>query len=757
MIDILSRQLALKASTKATSALSQIAALTGSRQAIIPTMLGAIGDGAHPTQDQAAFASAITALIASASNVPDGTWDLSQYQNGLAIEPGVYNAGNLTITGNGNVHLVARIPGTVVIVVPSSQYFLQIAGYVNSFNCDGIVFVGGNGAVHFTGTGNSVGGIVRFTRCMFVNYAVASITNESSDQPYVKIDNCVFYGTSTSKAIAWGGDSAGMTIRDNVFLLNAYHIKLSSPNGAVLIEKNDFIEFSNGVRQADIWLTPTASATIRDNKFGPENTTTPATRILIANEDTSSGSTRAAHPPITTLTTGTASNLIIEDNICSENTGGVPFITCYVKEVDNWQMRGNAFQGAEYSYVVSFPNGVAADATSESSFFEFQIASSSGGNRPAKRFADATFAMVHDYGCFWPGDANMVEVYPVSDNPLLGVVVNGLVPSLRGNYGSVTRTIIPDGDGTLMWENVVVSGNSTGEIIGFNPGAAGGRFFLEVELGQATANTLAQIKVEVFNYSNNAFALSREVVLPANVSSFRLPVHIPANASPGSWQLRVYCDANSGYVSGTANAFTIGRMLLNSGAGRIGRKAVLDKYLPVPRNRTMLGAASGAFPTGWVWNGVAGLTASVVDGGCDASGYYFDLSLSGTTSAAGTCYLRCDTSKSIAIAAGSTTWEYIWPLLLQSGSFANFTAQSGADGTSGPVGVHYVAYNTAGIYAGENSLTACTPGASIGTYGSSGSYSGAGFADPCLVVQFASGVAVSAVIRVYQPTIRRVV
>ena len=755
MIDILSRQLALKASTQATSALSQITALTGTRQAIIPTTLGAMGDGAHPTQDQAAFASAITALIASASNVPDGTWDLSQYQNGLAIEPGVYNAGNLTITGNGNVHLVARIPGTVVIVVPSSDYFLNIAGAVNSFNCDGIVFVGGNGAVHFTNTGNSVGGIIRFTRCMFVNYAVAAITNEASDQPYLKVDNCVFYGTSTSKGIAWGGDSAGATIRDNAFLLNAYHIKLSSPNGAVLIDKNDFIEFSNGVRQADIWLTPTASATIRNNKFGPENTTTPATRILIANENTASGTGRAAHPPITTTTTGTASNLIIESNICSENTGGVPFITCYVMEADNWQMRGNSFQGAEYSTVVSFPNGVAADATSESSFFEFQLASSVGGNRPAKRFADASFAMVYDYGGFWPGDPNMVEVYPVSDNALLGVVANGLLPLLRGSYGSVTRTVLADGDGTLMWENVVVSGTGAGEIIGFNPGAGGGRFFLEVELGQATSNTLAQVKVDIFNYSNSSYALSREVVLPANVSSFRIPVHIPANASPGSWQLRVYADANSGYVSGTANAFTIGRMLLNSGGGRIGRRGVLDKFpVMAPRNRAMLGAASGTFPTGWNFAGLGGLTASVAGGGMDANGYYMDLSLTGTTTAAGTCYLRADASHSLQLNA-SQTWEYVWPLLLKSGSFTNFTIVTASDGATGPVGIHAVGYNSSGSYTGELNMTACTPGATAAPYGTAATFSNFAI-DPCLTFQFASGVAVSAVIRVYQPTIRRV-
>ena len=754
MIDILSRQLALKASTQAAAAISQMAAISSLPQAIVPTVLGAIGDGAHAVADQAAFASAISALIASASTLPDGSADLSRYQNGLAIEPGIYNAANLTISGGGNVHLVARIPGTVVIVVPSSQYFLNISGYVNSFNCDGIVFVGGNGAVHFTNTGNSVGGIIRFTRCMFVNYAVAAITNESSDQPYLKVDNCVFYGTSTSKGIAWGGDSAGATIRDNVFLLNAYHIKLSSPNGAVLIAKNDFIEFSNGVRQADIWMTPTASATIRDNKFGPENSTTPATRILIANENTASGTGRAAHPPITTTTSGTATNLIIEGNICSENTGGVPFVTCYVMEVNNWQMRGNSFQGAEYSYVVSFPNGVNADATSESSFFEFQLASAVGGNRPAKRFADATFAMVHDYGGYWPGDANMVEVYPVSDNALLLVVGNGLVPSLRGSYGGVTRTVIPDGDGTLMWENVVVAGTGAGELIGFNPGAGGGRFFLEVELGQATANTLSQVKVDVFNYSTSSYALSREVVLPANVSSFRIPLHIPANASPGSWQLRVYADANSGYVSGTANAFTIGRMLLNSGAGRLGRKALLDRYPPVPRNRTMLGGASGTFPTGWNFATIAGLTASVAGGGCDANGYYFDLSLSGTTTAAGTCYLRPDASQSMQLNA-SQTWEYVWPLLLKSGSFTNFTAQSGGDGTSGPIGVHAVGYNSSGSYTGEMTMTACTPGATAAPYGTSATFSNYAI-DPCLTFQFASGVAVSAVIRVYQPTIRRV-
>ena len=47
MIDILSRQLALKASTQAAAAISQMAAISSLPQAIVPTVLGAIGDGAH--------------------------------------------------------------------------------------------------------------------------------------------------------------------------------------------------------------------------------------------------------------------------------------------------------------------------------------------------------------------------------------------------------------------------------------------------------------------------------------------------------------------------------------------------------------------------------------------------------------------------------------------------------------------------------------------------------------------------------------
>jgi hypothetical protein len=57
-----------------------------------------VGDGASAAADQDGMDAAIAAMIASRSNEPLGIFGPLEYQNGIVLEPGIYDAGDLPST-----------------------------------------------------------------------------------------------------------------------------------------------------------------------------------------------------------------------------------------------------------------------------------------------------------------------------------------------------------------------------------------------------------------------------------------------------------------------------------------------------------------------------------------------------------------------------------------------------------------------------------------------------------------------------------
>jgi len=772
MIDLISRKLATQASTNAAAALLAITSKAPSL-----AQLGAVGDGNHPTDDQTAFQSAITAIMNSLSTAPTGVDDIATFQSGVMLEPGIYDAGGLTQAG-GAVRIVARVPGTVVIRIPANQYFMTVSGSVQAIQVEGITFVGGKGAFQFTNTGGNVRLLHSFSRCCFYNYTECAISNSAGDHPYLRVRDCMFFGANGASTIgvAWGGYLDQGLIQDCAFLQNAYHIKMGPGlSSTFTIRHNDFISWGSITTLADIWVVPNSSdsfgvnsgfgSLITENKFGNENQNTSSPRILIAAESTTLGTSRANRPPATT-DSGYLSQLIITNNVISGVAGiTAPVIESRITEVRNLEWRGNKFNGGAYGSIINWTNRTTGYNPTTNSVFEFTAADVGSSGLAAQRFSNISFGQLFDYAGLFPGDPNNVLVWPVSDNPAMTLLGSGIAPSARGTFGGASKARAADPSGGMDYDLVTCaqagSGNGLAMGLGTGAPAAGGPIFVEMALQQAPARSVAQVTVEVFNYATSTLAMQRIVSLPATTGYLRLPVVLPAHATPSAWQLRIY---PSGTVTtGTADSFITGDWIVNTGDGRIGRAKALAAFPVLPRNQAMVATAAATLPLGWsINNPVAGLTYSVARVGTDAYGSFFDLTLSGSTTGNGNFLIFPDSTHVIEAAAGQC-WQFYAPVRLMAGSVGNFSSLASPDGVSGQMSLSISLYSAAGAYISQYD-SGFTPGAGFARYGradwgsSTLPFNGStGEIKPYLRISLASGVTVNATLRIYTPTIRRLI
>lgn len=553
------------------------------RQALVPS---APADAPAGPGDQAAFETTIAAINRSLSAAPTGRFDYAAYQNGAVIEPGIYEAGGLVLPpapGASAVRLVARIPGTVIIRIPAGQYFLTVQGQVNAVQVDGITFVGGKGAFHFTYAGGNVNLMQSFTRNVFLDYTECAIANAAKDHPYLRVRDNVFMGARDAHTvgIAWGGYLDQGVIEDNAFLQDAYHLKLGPRlSSTMLVRHNDFLNWGGPVNRtrADVWILPNISEpygvnsgfgfTITENKFGNENNSLDAPRILIANEDPASGPDRATRRPAGD-DHGYLSQLVITGNLF--NGGGAitaPVVRSAISELRNVEWRGNKFAGSPYAAILQWANPRTPSYTNTNSSFEFTPADVVPGNFPAYSFSNALFAQLRDYGGFFPGDPNALDLWPASDLPGLAPLGAGAQRQAFG--GAMLRPAETTGHGlSLVSAPNAGPGQGVYANIGKPSLAAGGPVFLDIVLQRAPVRAAPLAVVELRNAADGAVALRRVVPLPAAPGNLRLPAYLPPSASPGAWQLRVY---GGGLIAGQADSFLIGDWQVNTGNARLGHR-----------------------------------------------------------------------------------------------------------------------------------------------------------------------------------------
>jgi len=544
------------------------------------------------SKDQASFEAMIATISQSLSNPANGSLGYAAFQNGAMIEPGIYDAGGLTLpAGNGStaVRLVARIPGTVIIRIPPGQYFLTVEGQTNAVQIDGLTFVGGKGAFRFTHQGNNVNLIQSFTRNVFINYTECAISNAANDHPYLRVRDNVFMGAGGAHTIgiAWGGYLDQGVIEDNAFLQNAYHVKLGPRlSSTMLVRHNDFINWGGPINRtkADVWILPNISDphgvnsglgfTITENKFGNENQSLDAPRILIANEDPATGPDRATRQPAKD-DHGYVSELLITNNMF--NGGGTitaPILRSYIGELRNVDWRGNKFGGSPHTAILEWANPRQSSYTNGNSSFEFTPADVIAGGIPARRFSNAVFAQLRDYGGFFPGDPNALDLWPASDSPGIALLANGLPAAARHAFGPVQISL---GTRNLSLLTLSEGRSEQGLYLPFGTSALakGGSIFFDVTLQQAPSHTLQMVVVEIRNAVDGGLAYHRVVPLPEMAGNLRAPVYLPPSRAPEAWQLRVY--GSGPVVAKQTDSFQTGDWIVNSGNARLGRDRITTK------------------------------------------------------------------------------------------------------------------------------------------------------------------------------------
>jgi Pectate lyase superfamily protein len=240
-----------------------------------PTFAG--GADPHENRDSSA---AIRAAVASGKPV--------------YIPPGAY-----IFRGPGIDHrapfIVGAGQGATTVGLGPDTTFIDSKQLWASLTLRGIRFNGGKGHVRNRFDSANVTDYHVVSDCAFINYSGASISNNSVDQPYWKIERNIFRANNfaTSMGIALSGFTDGSTIANNAFLANRVHIKLARGGNNTYIQNCDFLRFGppQGFPRIDVWFTLSpddvncgTGMVLTRCKFGNENLDEQDYRIVYADE-----------------------------------------------------------------------------------------------------------------------------------------------------------------------------------------------------------------------------------------------------------------------------------------------------------------------------------------------------------------------------------------------------------------------------------------------------------------------------------------
>lgn len=176
-----------------------------------------------------------------------------------------------------------------------------------SLTLKNIRFNGGTGHIRNRFAESNTTEFHTVTDCAFLNYSGTSISTNSIDHPYWKIERNIFRANNyrSSIGIALSGLTDGSTIADNSFQGNRVHVKLGQGGNNTYISNCDFLRFGapEGFPRIDVWFTPAPSVVncgaglvITRCKFGNEYLDADDLRIVYADE--TDGATNAERWPV---------------------------------------------------------------------------------------------------------------------------------------------------------------------------------------------------------------------------------------------------------------------------------------------------------------------------------------------------------------------------------------------------------------------------------------------------------------------------
>lgn len=191
--------------------------------------------------------------------------------------------------------IVGAGQGATTIGLGADTTFIDSNQLWERFTLRGIRFDGGAGHVRNRFDSTNVTDYHTVSDCAFIGYRVASISNNSPDHPYWKIERNIFHSDNyrTSMGIALSGLTDGTSISNNAFLANRVHIKVGRGGNNTYIHNNDFLRFGDpeGSPRIDVWFTLSPSDTdcgagmvLTQCKFGNEFLTPQDYKIVYADE-----------------------------------------------------------------------------------------------------------------------------------------------------------------------------------------------------------------------------------------------------------------------------------------------------------------------------------------------------------------------------------------------------------------------------------------------------------------------------------------
>jgi hypothetical protein len=185
--------------------------------------------------------------------------------------------------------------GSTTVSLHPDSYFIDSTQPWTRLTLSGIRFDGGLGHIRNTSVQSNVTDMHRVSDCAFMDYSGCSISHNSTDHPYWKIERNIFRASNylTSIGIALSGLTDATTIADNAFLSNRVHVKLADGGNNAYIYNNDFLRFgpTEGVPRVDVWFVPAASEVnagagmvLTRCKFGNEYLDKDDLRVLYADD-----------------------------------------------------------------------------------------------------------------------------------------------------------------------------------------------------------------------------------------------------------------------------------------------------------------------------------------------------------------------------------------------------------------------------------------------------------------------------------------
>ncbi len=344
-------------------------------------LAGSVADGVTSTTLSAALTKAaakgsfLTALTSRSQAL--GSW------NRITIPPGDYVLSAADIDFLNSLHEV-EIRGegkqNVRLQVPSGKYLLNTTDFARSIVVTDMIVYGGKGLCRMGYSGVSVHAIHHFERLNLVGYSECAIGSLSSNQAYMVVLDCIFHGTTdmTSIGLVIPNQVGTSRIEGNQFNNDKYHIKkLCNDSFANIGPNNAFLSYGSG-RVADIWLVPTQTAPssagigcgIIYNRFSSENRAATDRFILVADEDTNTGSdflSRNVHKTSDSASTKYVNGIRLigcgfgAQATASDDPPSSSIVYSEIPRFGNFIAQGNTFSEGFMPYVVEFASGVTPD------------------------------------------------------------------------------------------------------------------------------------------------------------------------------------------------------------------------------------------------------------------------------------------------------------------------------------------------------------------------------------------------------------